>query len=121
MSNLGAYQMITTLAKKVGGPIVLAAITFVGGYLVIRGAEGGIKKIIKKKKAKDNVEDKYKGKIFDVIVDGKERGSPEFHVGDKFRIFTIDDDSVLVEKHGDNNNPYFVSRGFLQTITGINI
>ena len=41
MGNLGWYQVMTKLAKKVGGPISLFAITATGGYLIGRTAEAG--------------------------------------------------------------------------------
>jgi hypothetical protein len=52
MSNLGGYQIMSTLAKKVGGPLVLAAITAVGGYVVLRSSEAGVKKIVKNRRVK---------------------------------------------------------------------
>ena len=36
MGNLGAYQVMTTIAKKVGGPTVLAVVTAAAGYVVLR-------------------------------------------------------------------------------------
>lgn len=33
-TNLGTYQLMTTAAKKVGGPAMLAAILIVGGMFV---------------------------------------------------------------------------------------
>ena len=33
-TNLGTYQLMTTTAKKVGGPAMLAAILIVGGMFV---------------------------------------------------------------------------------------
>jgi hypothetical protein len=44
MSNLGTYQIMTTIAKKVGGPISLAIGTLITGYCIGRTAEAGIKK-----------------------------------------------------------------------------
>lgn len=34
-----------------------------------------------------------------------------------YRILERDKDSVLIEKIGDNNNPYFVSADFLRTVS----
>ena len=41
MGNLGGYQMMTSLAKKVGGPMALLITTLGGGYVVGRAAEAG--------------------------------------------------------------------------------
>jgi hypothetical protein len=40
-----------------------------------------------------------------------------FKVGDKYRILDRDGDSILIEKFGDDNNPYFVSAEFLKKIS----
>lgn len=59
MSNLGGYQALTTLAKKVGGPGKLVALIAGGGVLVggvaVKGGEFAIrkgKKAIAKRKKK---------------------------------------------------------------------
>ncbi len=35
-------------------------------------------------------------------------------VGDKITVLASDDDSILVAKNGDQNNPYFVTSEFLK-------
>lgn len=120
MGNLGLYQSMTTAAKKVGGPVRLLLIVAGGGYVVFRGAEVGIKKIVsiaKRKKGDktDIVMDKEI--IYKVTADGIEQNRLEFHIGDKFRILETDDDAVLIEKFGTDNNPYFVSGDFLKTVS----
>ena len=47
MSNLGMYQTITTLAKKVGGPKNLIILTMGAGYVVFRSGEAVVKKAVK--------------------------------------------------------------------------
>lgn len=54
MSNLGGYQVMTTLAKKLGGPKNLAILTMGGGYLLFRGVETVAKKGVKTVKARYN-------------------------------------------------------------------
>ena len=61
---------MTTLSKRVGGPINLAGIVFGGGALFGGGAVAG-----------------------------------------------ADGNATLIEKLGDNNNPYFVSTKFLRSIS----
>ena len=46
MGNLGAYQWVTTISKKVGGPFQLLGITALGGYVVFRGLEAGGKYVL---------------------------------------------------------------------------
>ena len=40
-----------------------------------------------------------------------------FKVGDNYKILNRDADSILIEKFGDDNNPYFVSAEFLKKIS----
>ncbi len=55
MKNLDGYGVLTTLAKKVGGPIKLAALAMGSGYLLLRGVEALSKKGVKAvKKQIDN-------------------------------------------------------------------
>lgn len=35
-------------------------------------------------------------------------------LGDQITVLAADDDSILIEKNGDQNNPYFVSSEFLK-------
>lgn len=121
MSNLGGYQKITSLAKKVGGPMNLILIVASGGYAIIRGAEVSIKKIVKtvrEKNSKNNILSKNEDIIFEVYADGEDGSGLKFYVGDKYKILESDGDAILIEKLGDNDNPYFVSGNFLKTISG---
>ena len=52
MSNLGWYQIMTTMAKKVGGPLKLAGLLVGGGAVAGEGAVAGGVAIKKKKKKK---------------------------------------------------------------------
>lgn len=113
MSNLGGYQTLTTLAKKVGGPRNLAIIAIVGGYVIIRTTEGVVKKIISKAKT-DN---KSQERILVVTADGTDEQGLNFCIGDKYKVLASDGDAVLIEKMKDSNNPYFVSAVFLRSIS----
>ena len=46
MGNLGLYQVMTTCAKKVGGPEKLLALVALGGYGVLRVAEAGGRRVM---------------------------------------------------------------------------
>ena len=121
MNNLGTYQVMTTLAKKVGGPKVLAVITATGGYAVLRSTEAGVKKAFKETKdalKKPSAPCATKGQLFEVTADGA-GGSPglTLHSGDSFRVLECDADSILIEVLDNPANPYFVSRQFLTTVS----
>ena len=120
MSNLGFYQTLTTWSKKVGGPVKFVGIVAVGGYIAIRFGEAGIKKGVKTIKnkiiKKDNICANV-GLVYEVIADGKDSNGLVFRVGDKYKVLECDGDSILIEKMGDANNPYFVSRDFLASIS----
>lgn len=123
MSNLGLYQTMTTLAKKVGGPKNLILIVAGVGYLILRTGEAVSKKLFKKVKNKISGKRKMSGYteiIFEVTSDGEDSSGLTFHVGDKYKVLESDDDSILIEKFGDANNPYFLSRDFLISISNFN-
>lgn len=117
MSNLGWYQIMTTLAKKVGGPKRLALLIATGGYAVIRLGEAGVTKVVRnihvEKKAKNGVELKE----YVVKKEGTSNEGVMFNVGNTFRVLEADGDAVLVEIVGDDNNPYFVDAGLLKEIS----
>lgn len=118
MGNLGWYQLMTTVAKKVGGPKQLLALVAAGGYVIIRGVEAGGKKVIKLVK-KDNKE-KSTSKVlpaYKFIIDGKDDKGLIFSSGDVFYVAARHDDVILIEKEKDDNNPYFVSIDWLMKVS----
>jgi len=119
MGNLGAYQVMTTLAKKIGGPVLLFASVAVGGYVVIRTAEGAIRSgIMKNKRHKETNEIAlYTSKIYTVHECAEINEDLSFDISDTYRVLEKDGDSVLIEKIGDANNPYFVSEELLRIIS----
>lgn len=118
MGNLGWYQLMTTVAKKVGGPKQLLALVAAGGYVIIRGVEAGGKRVIKLVK-KDNKE-KSTSKVlpaYKFIIDGKDDKGLIFSSGDVFYVAARHDDVILIEKEKDDNNPYFVSVDWLMKVS----
>ncbi len=118
MGNLGWYQLMTTVAKKVGGPKQLLALVAAGGYVIIRGVEAGGKKVRKLVK-KDNKE-KSTSKVlpaYKFIIDGKDDKGLIFSSGDVFYVAARHDDVILIEKEKDDNNPYFVSVDWLMKVS----
>ena len=119
MSNLGWYQILTTMAKKVGGPKKLMAILVGSGALLGGVAVAGANEI--KKKVSFEHEKKRQeealARIYTVKKEGRSNEGLLFLAGDTFKVLEFDGDAVLIEKIGDNNNPYFVSRMFLSSIS----
>lgn len=118
MGNLGWYQLMTTVAKKVGGPKQLLALVAAGGYVIIRGVEAGGKKVIKLVK-KDNKEKSISKVLpaYKFIIDGKDDKGLIFSSGDVFYVAARHDDVILIEKEKDDNNPYFVSVDWLMKVS----
>ena len=116
MSNLGAYQWLTTVAKKVGGPKNLVGIVAVAGAVMYKGGEVVVKKI-KKKMNKEKLQETSDLIIYSVTAEGARNGGLKFKIGDQFRVLETDKDAVLIEKIGDDNNPYFVSEEMLKNIS----
>ena len=116
MSNLGAYQKMTTFAKKFGGPKNFLAMVAVVGYAIGKGCEAGIKVLAKKTKHKDNGE-KAETHIYTVNKEGVSNEGLHFNVGDKFCVLEADDDAILIELIGNKDNPYVVDINLLRDIS----
>ena len=120
MSNLGDYQKMTIVAKKVGGPKNLAGI-IAGAGVVVGVALCKGREIVAEKVSKKMNKGKLTGTtdsiVYSVTVDGVSDDGLEFKIGDQFRVLETDKDAVLIEKIGDDNNPYFVSVEFLEMIS----
>ena len=117
MSNLGAYQWITSTSKKVGGPINLLLLAGATGAVIYKVSEIGVKKCIQAFKTLKTEYLEVNEKIYSVTSPGTSNEGIEFPVGTNFKVLEIDDDSVLIEIIGDKNNPYFVSAEFLCSIS----
>lgn len=123
MSNLGAYQWFTTNGKKVGGAKnligLIAAAGAVGGIFVFEGGKAAIKKIVKtsKKHKETDITLKDSTTIYKISARGVSNEGLEFDVGDEIRVLESDKDAVLIEKIGDQNNPYYVSVDLLRSIS----
>ncbi len=120
MGNLGKYELMTTLAKKVGGPSGLLIATLGGGYIIGRITEAGGKKAVKALVAalkKRNMPCATKGQLFRVVTDGEDSSGLKLSAGDEYRVLECDGDAILIEVLNDPDNPYFVSSEFLTTIS----
>ena len=122
MSNLGDYQTLTTVSKKLGGPKMLvgyiAIPSMVTGAVMCKGSEFLIKKVVKLAKKKyESLQTDSDCAEYDVKKYGISNEGLVFEVGDEFKVLGNDEDSVLIEKKGDKNNPYFVSADLLSDIS----
>lgn len=115
MGNLGWYQLITTAAKKVGGPKRLIALTLGTGAAIHAGACAAYKKV------KKELDKKKRARAAAIVYTVEKEGSSNegllFRTGERFKVLEIDGDACLIEKLGDNKNPYFVSLKFLSSIS----
>lgn len=116
MSNLGTYQWLTTVAKKVGGPKNLVLIIAGTGAVIYKGGETIVKKIIKKMN-KEELQGTSDSIVYSVTAGGVSNDGLEFKIGDRFIVLETDKDVMLIEKIGDDNNPYFVSEEMLKNIS----
>lgn len=120
MSNLGDYQKMTIVAKKVGGPknlaVIIAGAGAVASVALYKGGKIVAEKV-RKKKNKEKLKETSDSIVYSVTVDGVSDDGLEFKIGDQFRVLETDKDAVLIEKIGDDNNPYFVSVEFLEMIS----
>lgn len=122
MSNLGTYQWMTTVSKKVGGPVNFMLLTGAVGAAIYKGGELAVKcgvKAIRTHKAKRLLLGEG-AKLYKVNATGKSNEGLEFSIGEQFKVLEADGDAVLIEKLGDSNNPYFVSAELLCKISDYN-
>lgn len=119
MSNLGAYQWMTTASKKVGGPINFLLLVATTGATIYKGGEIVVRKCIRtiKSHKKANIAIESKDNLYKVNIACKSNAGLEFEIGEQFRILVADGDSMLIEKIGDRNNPYFVPVKLLREIS----
>lgn len=120
MSNLGWYQRITEISKKMGGPLNFLGAVAVGGYVVLRPVEAGVKKVVKIVNKKHNAKSKDKVKehaIYTVKKTSQINSKTDVKIGDKIEVCGRDKDAVLIQIQGDDNNPYFVDIDLLRKIT----
>lgn len=118
MGNLGLYQLMTTLSKKVGGPGKLLLLVALGGYTVVRSVEASGKKVYTLVKDKRKLKSKKNNpKIFVFIKNGMGENDLSFSEGDRFFILATHDVAVLIEIENDDNNPYFVTDEWLREVS----
>ena len=108
------------MAKKVGGPknlaVIIAGAGAVASVALYKGGEI-VKEKVRKKKNKEKLKETSDSIVYSITVDGVSDDGLEFKIGDQFRVLETVKNAVLIEKIGDDNNPYFVSVEFLEMIS----
>ena len=124
MSNLGAYQMVTTGIKAMGGPVPAiakaAGVMMLGGVTIFRtglniGArlrEGKTAEVkladwVRVKFAQSSADDL--SEVHTVSADVECGGGLVLRAGDRFRAGKVVDDMVYIEVEGSDDNPFIVS------------
>ena len=117
MGNLGSYQTMVTLAKKVGGPGRLALIIAASGGLLGYGVKPGCEAVWRRVRPSHQV----KGgglqecqEHLTVTSDADCGAGLSLHVGDEIRVLERDGDALLVKIVGNNDNPHVVSAEVLR-------
>lgn len=123
MSNLGTYQLMTTLAKKVGGPKKLLLIVAATGWIVLRSGEASAKAIVSKFRNTPHTSSDYQhfGETFAVTATTELVEGLILNEGSTFHVLERDQDSVLIAVSDDKNNPYFVSAEKISKISNYSL
>lgn len=113
---------MTTTSKKVGGPVNLLMLVGTIGAVIAETGRVAVKKGVKFiKTQKANRTALYeKESVFTITVDCNCENGLALSGGDQIKVLAVDGDAVLIEKIGDNNNPYFVSSELLCKISNYN-
>ena len=124
MSNLGAYQMVTTGIKAMGGPAKAGGIA-VGCLAVLVGSafrfgvncgvnmgnrqtlEAKVTEWVRSRFAQSNAHEL--SEVHTVSADVECGGGLVLRVGDRFRVGKVIDDMVYIEVEGSDDNPFIVS------------
>lgn len=124
MSNLGAYQMVTTGIKALGGP-AKAGLIAVGSVLALTGSvyrfgvnrgvnmgdrqsvEAKVTEWVRSRFAQFNAHEL--SEVYTVSADVECGGGLMLRAGDRFRAGKVIDDMVYIEVEGSDDNPFIVS------------
>jgi hypothetical protein len=122
MARWADYQLLTTIASKIGGPRVLALAVAGTGALLYKTGELGFKFTVKKaREAKSRFDARAEAvaesRIFTVTADGHAGGGLTLCVGDEFRVLARDEDAILIQLIGDIEHSYYVSGELLASVS----
>lgn len=120
MSTWWQYQMITTVSKRVGGPINLLLLTGTTTAVIARGAEAGIKSLVKKVKRRggnNTISDESPGPTYTVKAEADFGDGLRMSVGTEFYVVSCDGEITLIGILGDTSNPHVASTEILKENT----
>ncbi|MEU2014431.1 hypothetical protein ABZ541_00090 [Micromonospora sediminicola] len=122
MAKWADYQVMTTIAKKIGGPRALILAVAAGGALAYKGGEVGIKAVVRTSRSirrtlDARAEAAAKSRVYRVAEDADAGGGLRLRTGDEFRVLARDDDAILIEIVGTTKNPWYVSGELLAAIS----
>lgn len=121
MSNLGMYQTMTTLAKKLGGPRNLGISTLATGAIGEKLIEVSIKKAYRLVRGRRSLQtaDKTRGaaRTYEVLHTAETESGLRLREGDRFRVLERDEDAVLIEPIAGADNPHIVSSSVLESLS----
>lgn len=111
MSNLGAYQFVTELIKRAGGP-GKAAFKYLGGMFSAGVGVGVVFSTLAQAKrygqeARERDKKIKNSRSYRVMKSGKIRNA-ELTEGNSFKVIDRDGDAVIIAVNDDSNNPYVV-------------
>ena len=124
MSNLGAYQMVTTGIKAMGGP-AKAGLIAVGSVVALTGSayrfgvnrgvnmgdrqtvEAKVTEWVRSRFAQFNAHEL--SEVYKVSADVECGGGLMLRAGDRFCVGKVIDDMVYIEVEGSDDNPFIVS------------
>lgn len=124
MSNLGAYQMVTTGIKAIGGPakagvIAVGCVAALVGSAYRFGVNCGVKmgdRQTVEEKVTEWVRSRFVqsnahelSEVYTVSADVECGGGLVLRVGDRFRAGKVIDGMVYIEVEGSDDNPFIVS------------
>lgn len=112
MSNLGLYQTVVTVMKRLGGPKVAIPLVL-GGVGAIGYGVRTVQDRIVGSRVGDTGGQTVAG-TYMVKVPG-ESGGETFRPGDELRVMESDGEAVLVERLGDEESPYVVPSDMLHS------
>lgn len=122
MAKWADYQLITTIAKKVGGPRVLLLVVAAGGALALKAGEVMVATGMSMKRTFDaRAEEAAKSRVYRVAENADAGGGLTLRAGDEFRVLARDDDAILIEVVGSEENPWYVSAALLVSISDLTL
>jgi len=130
VGNLGAYQIMTTLAKRVGGPVnlggIIALISIAGGGILAYGCKEKIEHIVHSVKDKPSIscgskESQKEIRTYCCHSDCEISNELTLEQNDQFSVLYADDKMTLIAIVGDDSSPYIVDRKKLESVSNYKV